>query len=229
MSPPARSLRRSDARRPSRVARATDDNGAALVLVLILTAMLAAAGSSVMLMTDVDVMAAANQRDSAEATYAAESVAEYGVHILATLPDWNRVLQGSAGLIMSGVSTLPPAAGGGPVDLAAQTTDVQRTSYGSGVWGADTPRWRVFGHGIPGRDLPVADMSSDVYAFVWVSDDVTEEDGLADVDGNEMVVVRARAIGRRGSRCDVQVVLARTATPGIVRRISSRIVRAGAE
>ncbi len=201
------------------------DRGAALILVLLLTTLLSAAGASVMLMTDMDVLAGANHRDAVEVTYAAEAVAEYAVHRLAGQSDWSSALQGGAGLIMSGSLALPAAAGGGLVDLVAQTTEVQRAAYGSGGWGPDTPRWQVFGHGVPGRDLPISGMSPDVYAFVWVSDDVTEDDGLATVDANGTVVVRARAFGRRGSRCDVQIVVARTSVPGVVRRLSSRMMR----
>ena len=223
MSPPEPSPLATDSRRGVRdFAR---DTGSALILVLLLTALLSAAGASVMLMTDIDALAGANRRDAAEVTYAAEAVAEYAVHTLAGRPDWNAALQGGAGLIMSGSFALPPAAGGGLVDLVAQTVEVQRAAYGSGVWGADTPQWRVFGHGIPGRDLPIASMSPDVYAFVWVSDDVTEDDGVATMDGNGMVVVRARAFGRRGSRCDVQIVVARTSVPGIIQRLSSKTMR----
>jgi len=223
MSPPELSLLPTDSRPGARAfAR---DTGSALILVLLLTALLSAAGASVMLMSDIDVLAGANRRDAAEVTYAAEAVAEYAVHTLAGQPDWSAALQGGAGLIMSGPLAFPPAAGGGLVDLAAQTTEVQRAAYGSGVWGADTPRWQVFGHGIPGLDLSISGMSPDLYALVWVSDDVTEEDGVATMDGNGMIVVRARAFGRRGSQCDVQIVVARTSVPGIVQRVSSKTMK----
>jgi hypothetical protein len=81
----------------------------------------------------------------------------------------------------------------------------------------------LFAHGVPGADLPFAGLSGDAFALVWVADDITESDGDPSTDDNGVVVVRARAMGPRRSQADVQVVVARVA-PGIVRRVSMRLV-----
>jgi hypothetical protein len=200
------------------------EEGTALVLVLLLGVLLLAVGTAVALVADIETMVTANHRDVARVRYAAEAAGEVVLQELIPLADWTVVLNGTRSSAMSGPFVLPPLAGRTPVDAPAATAMIQQDSYGGSPWGADTPRWRLFAHGVPGLDLPFAGLPDDMFALVWVSDDIAESDGDPFVDSNDVLVVRARAMGVRGSQADVQMVIARVA-PGIVRRVSSRFIR----
>jgi hypothetical protein len=199
------------------------DGGSALVVVLLLGVLLAAVGTSTALVADIEIMVASNHRDALGVRYAAEGAADFVVQELALLPDWTPVLNGGRRSVLAGPVVLPLSAGGTAVDAAVLTSSLQQDSYGSGVWAANTPRWRLFAHGVLGADLPFAGLPGDTFALVWVADDITESDGDPSTDDNGVVVVRARAMGPRRSQADVQVVVARVA-PGIVRRVSMRLV-----
>lgn len=200
------------------------DEGTAIVLVLLLGVLLLAAGTAVALVADVETMVTANGRDAVRARYTAEAAGDFAVQELMLVPDWSLVLNGTRVSFMSGPLVAPARAGGLPVDAAAATSVIQQENYGGGAWGPDTPRWRLFAHGVPGTDLPFAGLPDDLFALVWVSDDIAESDGDPFLDSNGVVVVRARAMGARRSQADVQMVIGRVA-PGIVRRLSSRPLR----
>lgn len=200
------------------------DDGSALIVVLLIAVLLVAVGMSAALVADVDVMVASRHRDTIGTRYVAEGAADFAVHELALIDDWTPVVSGARVSVMAGRFILPPTAGGTVVDAPAATTVLQQESYGSGRWGANTPRWRLFARGVPGADLPFSGLSQETFVLVWVSDDVAESDDDPETDGNGVVVVRARALGPRRSRADVQVVVARVAA-GIVRRVSSRVMR----
>ncbi len=200
------------------------DRGAALVAVLLLTGLLSALGTAVALMADVETTIAANHRDGLTAAHAADGAVAFAMQELARLDDWTPALQGSVSSSMAGAFQLSPAAGGTPLDVPGMTTALQQATYGGDPFGADTPRWRLFGHGIPGTDLPFGGLSEQVFVLVWVSDDVAETDGNPFADDNGVVVIRVRAIGLRRSQSDIQAVVESVA-PGVVRRVSWRVVR----
>lgn len=200
------------------------EEGTALVLVLLLGVLLLAVGTAVALVADIETMVTANHRDAVRVRYAAEAAGDVAIQELIPLADWTVVLNGTRSSVMSGPFVLPPRAGRATVDAPAATAMIQQESYGGSPWGADTPRWRLFAHGVLGVDLPFAGLPDDVFALVWVSDDIAETDADPFADSNGVVVVRARAMGVRGSQADVQMVIARVA-PGIVRRVSSRLIR----
>lgn len=189
----------------------------ALVMVLLLGTLLAAIGLSVALVADVDTMIAGNHRHGLAARYTSEGVADAMVDELASMADWTPVLAGTTSSSFAGPLVLPASLGAEPVDAAGLTAAVQQEAYGGSLWGIDTPRWRLFGHGVPGQDLPFSGLSERSYALVWVSDDVAESDGQPFADTNDTIVVRVRAMGAGRTRADVQIVITRVA-PGIVRR-----------
>jgi hypothetical protein len=200
------------------------DEGAALVVVLLLGVLLLALGTSVAVLADVETLVASNHRDSLIVRHAAEAAADVVAQELAQAANWTSALTGSVSSLLAGPLVAPATSGGAVVEAATFTALLQQMTYGGGSWGADTPRWHLFAHGVPGVDLPFAGLSGQVYVLVWLSDDIAESDGDPQVDSNGTVVVRARALGPRRSQCDVQLVLARAA-PGIVRRVSSRVIR----
>lgn len=199
-----------------------DDSGMALILVLTATIGLASIGLALLLMTDVEVTAAGNQRDAAEVFHAADGALDYVIQEMALVPDWDDVLSGTVRSRAKGTLVLPVQAGGSAVDAVRLTQEVQQSSYGGSPWGTNTPRWTLFAHGSMARDLGVTGLPDRVYVLVWVSDDIAEADDDPARDSNGIVVVRVRALGVRGSRCDVQAVIARTSTAGVVRKVSWR-------
>lgn len=204
---------------------ASPDAGAALIVALLLTVLLLALGASVSLVVDVDTTIAVNQRGAIETSYAAEGAVDLAIEELAVMADWTPALNGSVTSRLMGPAVLPPTAGGAAVDLVGLTGRLQQAEYAGAPWGADTPRWRVYGRGVPGVDVPaLLGLPDNLFAVVWLSDDVAESDGDPFADENGVVVVRARAIGPRSAQADAQAVIARVAT-GMVRRISSRMMR----
>jgi hypothetical protein len=204
---------------------APSDAGIALVLVLTATVLVASFGLSLLLLTDAEVMAAGNQRDAAVVFHAADAAVDLVTQELALLPEWTPVLAGTARSRLASALVSPDTSGGGTFDGIRLTAEVQQAAYGGSFWGSNTPRWRLFAHGVPGDAVGVPGIAGDVYLLVWVSDDAAEQDGAPEADANGVVVVRARAMGLRHSQCDVQVVVARTATAGVVRKLSWRVMR----
>jgi hypothetical protein len=197
----------------------------ALVLVMTATVLLASLGVSLLLLTDAEVTAAGNQRDAAVVLHAADAGVDFVVQELALLPDWAPALTGAVRSRLASSFERPTTSGGGIIDASGLTAQLQQSAYGPSVPGSNIPRWRLFAHGVPADVLAVSGVAQDIYLLVWISDDRADDDDAPDADANGVLVVRARAMGVRGSQCDVQVVLARTATPGVVRKLSWRVMR----
>lgn len=195
------------------------------MLVMVVSMLVVAVGMSLLLVMDVEATTAGHQRDDAEVRYVADAGLDHVIQELAVMADWTIVLAGPAQSSHVGPLVRPAAAGGAPIDAAEVTADVQRAAYGGAGWGADTPRWRLFAYGSARQLLAGTETADRVYVLVWVSDDVADGDGDPEADDNGTVVVRARAVGVRGARCDVQAVIARTPVPGVVRRVSWRVMR----
>lgn len=194
--------------------RAKHDEGAALVVVLLVSALLFTVGLSVVLVADVDTLISGSYRDGVIARYAAEAVGDATVTELAAVDDWTPILAGATSSFW-GSSALA----GTVVDAAAVTTALQAQTYGGTSWGANTPRWRLFGRGSPGDDL-FTGVSPGSFALVWVSDDVAETDGDPFADENDTVAVYVRVWGPGRARADVQRVIRRV-EPGVVRLVST--------
>lgn len=222
LSPPPMLARHSRARL-FRSADPASDSGVALVLTLMAMALVASVGVSLLLLSDIEVTTAANHRDGAEVFYAADAALDHAIQELAVNADWTMALAGTVRSRMRGSLVLPGAAGGTSIDASRLTSDVQRLTFGSSGWGADTPRWRLFAHGRAAEEI--GGMADHVYLLVWVADDVAEGDGAPERDSNGVVVIRARAMGLRRSQCDIQAVVARGTAPGLVRKVSWRVMR----
>jgi PilX N-terminal len=202
-----------------------DEAGAALVLVLLLTVLVAALASAMLVLVNLEVVLAGNQRDGAEALYAAEAALEFSVDELSRAPDWTAVLAGVHPATMVDSTMTPRTEFAGVADLLAMTSDVQRQTDARAFWGANSPQWRLFASGPLRAIAPVAGTAGGIYLVAWVSDDVAETDGNPWADGNGVVRVRAEAFGRRGARRAVEAVVGRTGVAGASRLISWRAVR----
>lgn len=199
------------------------DAGVVLLTTLLLVVLLTTLGAASALLVSVETTAAANHRDRFDVANAAEGLMDFSIQELAMMSDWTPLLTGLAVSRLNGPLVLPLSAGGTALDIAALTTTVQQETFGGGGWGADTPRWRPYGRGAASTVAAIDGLGGHIFGIVWVSDDVAESDGDPATDTNGVVVIRARALGLRRSQADVQAVIARVA-PGIVRRVSSRLV-----
>jgi Tfp pilus assembly protein PilX len=191
------------------------DSGSALVLALMLTTLLAGLGVSVAVTADVERRAAANASYSLRALYAADAAINRAIADLTALPDWNGVLGGTEQSAFADAALAAPSPAGGTLDLAAATTDLQAESNAAGLFGANTPMWRLFAWG----RYSVLTMSSanDVpeYVAVWIADDPAETDGNANMDTNGTVTLHADGWGPGGARRVVEATVTRVPAGGL--------------
>jgi len=172
------------------------DSGAALIVALLLTALMAALGVGLVELANTERSIAANFRTSQQARYAADAAVERSLVDLRPLTDWNGVLAGSTVSSFRDTTLTPTLASGQPLDIAAETAVHQRVSDARHALGANDPVWRLFAYGPLDALLPSGPPSS-AYVVVWVADDRTEIDGNPAADSNGVVLLTARAwVGR---------------------------------
>ena len=192
-----------------------NERGVAVVLALLLALLVGAIAAALVVLTTTETLISASFRHGQESSYGAEAALERALDDLATMPDWSPVLAAAPANVVSsfddGVAS-PLAPDGRRLDLARLTADRQRESDvrdGPTVFGADSPRWRLFAHAplsallaAPGLDLPL-------YLVVWVADDELDGDGDPAVNRNGRIVVWAMAFGAGGARRSVEARVGR--------------------
>jgi hypothetical protein len=212
-----------------RVRRTSGEHGAALVVALGAMTLMLALGTGLLLVTMTDAKVVANFREGREALHAAEGALERVIPDLLRLPDWDQALTGLALSSFvdgpaSGARVLPD---GSTLDLAVATSGARcgraacsdadlDAVTGERPWGANNPRWQLFGFG-PVRDLLPGDaIDSRAFVVVWIADDPSETDGnpfadgtAAENPGRGVVALRAHAYGAFGTRREVDVTLGR--------------------
>lgn len=201
-------------------ARALNERGAAVVIALVITMLLAVLGAGMLTLTTTETMIAASYRHAQEASYGAEAALERAMTDLATIADWNVVV--ATPNVMSSLNDgarsvrLPD---GLVVSVAALSADRQRESddiSGPAMYRADNPQWRLFAH------APIEDLLSSpatappLYLLVWVADDGSDGDGDPTRDSNGRVIVHAEARGAGGARRGVEAVITRSGN-GVLR------------
>ncbi|CAN5827219.1 hypothetical protein BH24ACI5_BH24ACI5_09640 [soil metagenome] len=191
-----------------------NQRGTALLLAITLVLILAAVGAAVSIASRTDILIAASFRQSRDALYAAEGAVAHAVHDLTGIPDWDAVLSGAVASsftdgIALGVRTLP---GGDTVTLCcglpSLTHEVQQRANGGRSWVDDTPQWQIFAWG-PATDWLPGRIDSVTYVVVWVADDPDDGDGNPSADANGIIGLYAQALGPRGGRRVVDVLLRR--------------------
>jgi hypothetical protein len=193
-----------------------NERGVAVVIALLMAVLVGAVAAALVALTSTETLISASFRHGREASYGAEAALERALHDLATMPDWSPALTAPPANVTSGFDdgqAVPRAPDGRALDLAALTADRQRESDqrdGPAMFGADSPKWRLFAHAplsalmaAPGLDLPL-------YLVVWVADDESDGDGDPAVDGNGRILVRAVAFGAGGARRSVEARVGRT-------------------
>lgn len=185
------------------------EDGAALILVLMATTLMAALGSALLVLTTMERKMAGNQRWSVQTMYGADAAAERGLAELRRVANWSDVLSGAVVSTFSDSTRRPLLPAPGRVDLDAITAELQAESNAAGVWAANNPIWRLFAWGslaaltgVPARDTPI-------YVAVWVADDGLETDADPRADADGVVLLHAEAYGPAGARQGVDVTAAR--------------------
>lgn len=213
----------------------------ALVVALMTMLLLTALGVALTLVTVTETKISGNHRAGSETLYAADAAIERVMQDLLTVPDWNRILDGT---LTSSFVDGPPGqrtTGAGVIDLV-QATNIVRCGILAGCddaamntmtderpWGANNPRWQLYAYGLVTDLLPTDTLNSEIYVIVWVADDPAECDNQPLVDGaapvapctkNEgqgVLSMLAYAYGAGGVRRVIETTVARTDTTEIER------------
>ena len=206
-----------------------------IIIALMATLLMSALGAALVLTTSSDALIAANFRDAQQGVYAADAALERAMSDLATRPDWNAILDGSASSAFvdgppSGVRAL---ADGSSLDLdhtlnmmnCRKVTACSASNLSANTaqrpWGANNPVWRLFAYGPLSGLLPPHALESAFYVIVMVADDASENDNDplhdgqgATNPGSGVLALRAEALGPRGIRQVVELTVARRGVPG---------------
>ncbi len=198
----------------SRSLSATDE-GAALLLVMVVVLVLAGMAFAAVLLADLEGVASSNEAHALEVTYAADAAVERVIDDLGAVANWTDALSGAVSSALRDPDSRPTAPWGTGLDIGAMTAEVQREADAGA--GPDQTRWRVFLAGPLAAMVPVAPAAVSPYVVVWVGDDEADGDGNALVDTDRILRIRARALGPRGMRADREAVVEHMPDTGIVR------------
>jgi Tfp pilus assembly protein PilX len=216
-----------------------DEHGIAMIIAMMAMLLMSALGIALVLTTTSETMIAGNFSNSSEALYAADAAVERSMEDILTVPDWNKLLDGSAQSAFvdgapSGVRTLPD---GSTIDLtqAINMANCQKVTTCSTAemnaptaerpWATNNPRWKLYSYANLKDLLPSTDtINSAYYILVMVADDPSENDGDPSKDGatdtnpgSGVIAMRAEAFGPRGAHKVIELTLARTDTTELER------------
>ena len=219
-----------------RSAAPLNERGTALLLAIALVLLLLALGAAVSIASRTETLIAANFRQGLEALYAAEGSVAHALRDLDAIADWSTVLSGAVASSFTdgaaiGSRTLPD---GSMITLCCTqpslTYEVQQRAHSGRSWAADTPQWQIFAWGPAAAWLP-GRLDTAVYVVVWVADDPDDGDGNPAADSNRIIELYAQALGPKGARRVVDVLIGRDpgseagSSPAGVRILSWREVR----
>jgi hypothetical protein len=218
-----------------------DERGTALIIALMVMLLLMALGIGLTLVTTTETRIAGNHRAGSEALYAADAAIERVMQDLLTVPDWNRILDGT---LTSSFMDGPPGirnTTAGTINLVEATNMVRcgKITPCSDVdmdevtderpWGANNPRWQLYAYGPVVDMLPTETLNSDMYVIVWVADDPADCDNNPLADGGPqagnctanigagVISMLAYAYGAGGVRRVIETTVARTDSTEIER------------
>ena len=216
-----------------------DQHGIAMIVAMMAMMLMSALGMALVLTTSSETMIAGNFSNSSEALYAADAAIERSMEDILTVPDWNKLLDGSAQSAFvdgapSGTRTLPD---GSTIDLtqAINMANCQKVTTCSTAemnaptaerpWATNNPRWKLYSYANLKDLMPATDsINSSYYVMVMVADDPSENDGDPSKDGasatnpgSGVIAMRAEAFGPRGAHKVIELTLARTDTTELER------------
>lgn len=218
--------------------RLQDEQGIALIVALLCMLLLTALGMALTMTTITEKRIASNYRDGVETVYVADASIERVMQDLLTVPDWNKILDGTTTSSFvdgaPGNRTLPD---GSQLNLVQATamlscgktscTPAEMDAYtNERPWGVNNPRWQLYAYG-PAKDLIQTDtLNTNVYVVVWIGDDPSDNDAKPTLDGDEtaganpgkgVVAMMAYAYGPTGVRRVIEATVARTDTSELER------------
>lgn len=189
------------------------EEGSALLIVLLASSLLAGLGLALAGLGSVESLIASNHRAAGQLGLAADAGVEAVIAELSAVANWSDIVGGVVTSRLAG-HAVPPVAPGSPSLTLAQLTASMQTDYSRlGSWGADTPQWRLFGHGWLSELVPVATGDSDEFLAMFVADDVGEHDGAPFIDANGRIQIAARASNARGGHRTMLVTVEKIGAP----------------
>ena len=203
------------------------DDGAAVIIALLTTMLLAGVGAMLITIATTETLISGALRHSEEAAYAAESAFDRALHDLDAIPDWSAVLLPPPANLKSSLSDgqeTARAPDGRTLNLQQLTTSRQASSLqssGPAVFGPDATVWRLFAHAQFSTILPPGTVAPTAYLAVWLGDDGWDGDGEVSADSNSRLLVHAEAFGAHGSHRIVSGVIERDAD-GVLQVLTRR-------
>jgi hypothetical protein len=207
------------------------ERGVALVIAMAALLLMSAVTAGLVFIASSDGAVASNYRNSVEAVYAADGVAERVLAELAASSDWDALL---GGFVSSSFVDGPPAGvrtlrDGGTVDLtqvlSVANCEAENICSGADLPGnpaadqsgsADQPGWRLFAHGPLDAVMPTID--SPFYVLVLLAPGPSEGDAGASTGspGEEpprepVISLRAEAFGLRDTHRAIELTVVRSA------------------
>jgi hypothetical protein len=203
--------------RPRRSGLANED-GVALIVVLLATMLLTGLALSLVMITSGETMLTANYRHSEETLYAADAAIERVVQDVLTVSQWNDLLNPNGNLQSSFTdgTTLVKLPDGTTIDVAKERDRLQAETNAANIWGVNNPVWQIYAYGPLSSILPDG-VDSPVYEAVFLADDPSDTDGNPSIDSNGVLTLRAEAWGLNGSHKVIEVTIARTSSTEIER------------
>jgi hypothetical protein len=195
------------------------DRGTALILVMLVMLTLSSLAMALAVMVSTESRVAANYRDGIEVLYGAEAALERVLLDLAAETDVNRLLSGAAASSFTdgppGERRLPDGTFANLHTLTGMLNcgravcgdaDLNEVREGR-PWGANNPRWQLYGYGASTLLEGSGASSARFYAMVWIADDPSETDMNPYVDGADAdsaglgrLSLTAHAYGYAGTR-----------------------------
>ena len=215
------------------------EHGVAMIIAMMAMLLMSALGMALVMTTTSETLISGNFRNGQEALYAADAGVERAMEDILTVPDWNKLLDGSTQSAFvdgapSGARTLPD---GSTIDLTqainmancqkiTTCTDVEMNALtAERPWAANNPRWKLYSYSKLQDLLPATNtINSQYYVIVMVGDDPSENDGDPSKDGaaatnpgSGVIAMRAEAFGPRGAHKVIELTLSRTDTTELER------------
>jgi hypothetical protein len=218
--------------------RLRDEEGIALIVALLSMLLLTALGMALSLTTTTERRISGNYRDGVETLYAADAAIERVMQDVLTVPDWNRIVDGTVtSSFVDGAPGLRTLPDGSKLNLNEATAMARcgKTSCSSAdmdaytderPWGPNNPRWQLYAYGKLEDIIQTQTINSNVYVIVWMADDPADNDDNPLFDGGTtnganpgtgVLSMMAYAYGPTGARRVIETTVARTDTTEIER------------
>ena len=218
-----------------------------MIVALMAMTLMVALGTALIITTTTESRMVSNFRNNSEALYAADAAMERALDDLLTVPDWNRLLDGTQkSALVDGAPTGQRTLADGTnftldevINMAncqkvttCSTSDMQAITP-ERPWALNNPQWQLFAYGPLNTVLPQGGINSPYYVVVMVADDPSESDNDPLHDGvvpcqpgqvppacnpgTGVLAMRAEAFGPKGNHKVIELTVARTDTTELER------------